>query len=39
MKHFKISGNARMSVGVYNTKDDVDYFVKSLNEVKNILKK
>ncbi len=39
MKHFKISGNARMSVGVYNTKDDVDYFVNSLNEVKNFLKK
>ena len=39
MKHFKISGNARMSVGVYNTKDDVDYFVKSLNEVKKYFKK
>jgi cysteine desulfurase / selenocysteine lyase len=38
MKHFKISGNARMSVGIYNTKDDVDYFIKSLNEIKNIIK-
>ena len=39
MKHFNISGNARLSVGVYNTKEDVDYFIKSLDEVKNILKK
>tara|TARA_Y100001970_G_scaffold6103_1_gene6945 strand:- start:1228 stop:2427 length:1200 start_codon:yes stop_codon:yes gene_type:complete len=38
MKHFNISGNARMSVGIYNTKDDVNYFVNSLNEVKNFLK-
>ncbi len=38
MKHFKISGNARMSVGVYNTKDDIDYFIKSIHEVKEILK-
>jgi len=39
MRHFNISGNARLSIGVYNTKDDVDYFIKSLDEVKNILKK
>jgi cysteine desulfurase/selenocysteine lyase len=38
MKHFNITGNARMSFGVYNTKDDIDYFIKSLNEVKKILK-
>ncbi len=38
MKYFNISGNARMSIGVYNTKDDVDYFVKSVDEVKTILK-
>jgi len=38
MKCFNISGNARMSVGVYNTKDDVDYFIKSIDEVKKILK-
>jgi len=37
MKHFNIEGNARMSVGIYNTKDDVDYFVKSINEIKKIL--
>ncbi len=38
MKYFNISGNARMSIGVYNTKDDIDYFVKSINEAKTILK-
>ncbi len=38
MKCFNISGNARMSIGVYNTKDDIDYFIKSINEVKEILK-
>jgi cysteine desulfurase / selenocysteine lyase len=38
MKFFNISGNARMSVGVYNTKDDIDYFIRSINEVKKILK-
>ena len=38
MKYFKISGNARMSLGVYNSKNDVDYFVKSLKEVRAILK-
>ena len=38
MKYFNISGNARMSVGVYNTKDDIDYFIKSIDEVKKILK-
>ena len=37
MKCFNISGNARMSVGVYTTKDDIDYFIKSINEVKEIL--
>jgi cysteine desulfurase/selenocysteine lyase len=38
MKCFNISGNARMSVGVYNTKDDIDYFINSIDEVKKILK-
>ena len=38
MKCFNISGNARMSVGVYNTKDDIDYFIRAINEVKEILK-
>jgi len=38
MKCFNISGNARMSVGVYNTKDDIDYFINSIDEIKEILK-
>ena len=38
MKHFNISGNARISVGVYNTKNDIDYFINSIDEVKKILK-
>jgi len=38
MKHFNISGNARISFGVYNTKNDIDYFIDSINEVKKILK-
>ncbi len=38
MKYFKISGNARMSVGIYNNKEDIDYFVESIKEIKNILK-
>ena len=37
MKSFNISGNARMSVGVYNTKDDIDYFISSIDEIKQIL--
>ncbi|MDB2349812.1 SufS family cysteine desulfurase [Alphaproteobacteria bacterium] len=38
MKCFNISGNARMSVGVYNSIDDIDYFIKAIEEVKEILK-
>ena len=38
MKYFNISGNARMSVGVYNTKDDIDYFINSIDEIREILK-
>ena len=35
MKHFKITGNARLSVGIYNTKEDVDFFIEILDQVKN----
>ena len=38
MKNFKISGNARMSIGVYNTKEDIDYFIESIDEAKTLLK-
>ena len=31
-------GNARMSVGVYNSKNDIDYFINAIDEVKEILK-
>ena len=37
MKFFKINGTARLSFGVYNTLEDVDYFEKSLQEVSKIL--
>jgi len=39
MKYFNINGNARMSFGVYNTKKDVDVFIESLKEVKEIFAK
>ena len=38
MKCFNISGNARISVGVYNSKNDIDYFINAIDEVKEILK-
>ncbi len=37
MKFFNIKGTARLSFGVYNTLEDVDYFEKSLREVSKIL--
>jgi len=39
MKYYNIDGTARMSFGVYNTKEDVDCFVESLGEIKKILQK
>ena len=38
MKYFNISGNARMSVGIYNTKDDIEYFISAIDYVKKVLK-
>tara|TARA_B100000579_G_C22773638_1_gene825388 strand:- start:87 stop:1286 length:1200 start_codon:yes stop_codon:yes gene_type:complete len=38
MKHLKISGTARLSIGIYNTKEDVDFFINSLKEIKKIFK-
>ena len=38
MKSFNIAGNARISVGVYNIKEEIDYFIKSIDEIKKILK-
>ena len=37
MKYYNIEGTARMSFGIYNTIDDVDYFINSLKEVLKIL--
>ncbi len=38
MKFFNISGNARISFGIYNTKGEIDYFIETLNEIIKILK-
>ena len=38
MKHFNITGNARLSLGIYNTEEDIDYFMQSINEIKHFLK-
>ena len=37
MKHFNVTGTSRISFGIYNTKDDVDYLVDSINEITKIL--
>ena len=37
MKHFNITGTSRISFGVYNTKDDIDYLVDSIHEITKIL--
>ena len=37
MKHFNITGTSRISFGVYNTKDDVDYLLDSIDEITKIL--
>ena len=37
MKHFNVTGTSRISFGVYNTKDDVDYLVDSIHEITKIL--
>lgn len=33
MKRFKIEGTARVSFGLYNTKDEIDYFIESLKSI------
>ena len=37
MKHFNITGTSRISFGVYNTKDDVDYLIESIHQITKIL--
>lgn len=39
MKHLGITGTARVSMGLYNTKEDIDKLITALEEVKNIFKK
>ncbi len=38
-KKFGLTGSVRVSLGVYNTKDEMDFFVDSLNEIKRKLSK
>jgi len=38
MKKLNINGSARASFGVYNNKEDVDYFVESIKDIKNFIK-
>ena len=37
MKHYKVSGTSRISFGVYNTMEDVEHLVDSIDEVIKIL--
>ncbi len=37
MKHLNVTGTSRVSFGVYNTKEDVDYLVDSIKEIIKIL--
>ena len=38
-KKFGLTGSVRVSLGIYNTKDEMDFFVDSLNEIKRKLSK
>jgi cysteine desulfurase / selenocysteine lyase len=38
MKRFEISGTTRASFAVYNTEEEIDYFVESLNKVLKMLR-
>ena len=33
MKHYKISGTSRVSFGIHNTLEDVDYLTDSIDEI------
>lgn len=37
LRHFKLPGTARASFGLYNTKEEIDQFVKALDEVVKLL--
>ena len=34
MNHLKINGTLRVSLSIYNTKEEVDLFIKALHKVK-----
>ncbi len=38
MKRFNILGTSRISFGLYNTKDEIDYFIESLKKVVKMLR-
>lgn len=38
MRHYNIPGTIRASFGMYNTKEEVDYFIKSINKLSKILR-
>ena len=38
MKKLNINGSARASFGIYNNKEDVDYFVENIKNIKKFLK-
>ena len=38
-KKFGLTGSVRVSLGVYNNKEEMDFFVDSLNEIKRKLSK
>jgi len=38
MKYFNIASSARASLGIYNNKRDIDFFIESLIDAKNFLK-
>jgi cysteine desulfurase/selenocysteine lyase len=33
MQHFKVPATARLSLAMYNTKDEIDYFVRSIKKI------
>lgn len=37
MRHFGITGTARISFGLYTTKEEIDRFIEALNEVRKVL--
>jgi cysteine desulfurase/selenocysteine lyase len=36
MQHFNIDGTLRVSLGMYNTKEEIDYLCKAIGQVKSM---